>query len=165
MIGDLVIEIEVTEPAIGKVEFDLLAQAALRTDAVAVADDQHPDYEFRVDRRPADLAVEGLQLLANVAQYPRHRRIDAAQKMARRNATFEVEQIEQLALIDLLPTHHDPPPSLKPSSRRNHDSPMIASDFFNAIGQNRKRRVHRSTGDVVPDFERFANVKLATDRH
>jgi hypothetical protein len=32
MIGDLVIEIEVTEPAIGKVEFDVLAQAALRTD-------------------------------------------------------------------------------------------------------------------------------------
>jgi hypothetical protein len=36
------------------------------------------------------------------------------QKMVRRNPPFEVEQIEQLALIDLLPTHHDPPPSLKP---------------------------------------------------
>src|SRR3979490_1990935 len=30
---------------------------------------------------------------------------------------------------------------------------------------SRKRRVHRSTGEVVPDFERSANVKLATDRH
>jgi len=40
----------------------------------------------------------------------RHHRIDAAQEMVRRNATFEVEKIEKLALIDLLPTHHDPPP-------------------------------------------------------
>jgi hypothetical protein len=47
------------------------------------------DHEFRVDRRPADLAVEGLQLLPNVGQYPRNRRIDAAHKMARRNATLE----------------------------------------------------------------------------
>jgi hypothetical protein len=33
--------------------------------------------------------------------------------MARRNAAFEVEKIEQLALIDRLPTHHDPSPSPK----------------------------------------------------
>jgi hypothetical protein len=46
------------------VEFDLLAQAALGTDAVAVADNQHPDHELRVDRRPTDLAVEGLQPFA-----------------------------------------------------------------------------------------------------
>jgi hypothetical protein len=56
--------------------------------------------------------------------------------MTRRNAAFEVEQIEQLALIDLLLAHHEPPPSLKTSGRRNHDSSMIASDFFNTIGQN-----------------------------
>jgi hypothetical protein len=86
MIRDLVVEVEATEPAIGKVKLDLLAQAALGTDAVAVADDQHPDHEFRVDRGPADLAVEGLQPLANVGQYPCHRRIDTAQKMARWSA-------------------------------------------------------------------------------
>src|ERR1700674_4514013 len=108
MIGDLVVEIQATEPPIGKVELNLLAQAAFRADAVAVTDDQHPHHEFRVDRRSADLAIEGFQLLANIGQYPRNRRIDAAQKMTRRNAAFEVEQIEQLALIDLLPTHHDP---------------------------------------------------------
>jgi hypothetical protein len=28
-------------------------------------------------------------------------------------ALFEVEEIEQLALIDRLPTHHDPPPPPK----------------------------------------------------
>ena len=33
---------------------------------------------------------------------------DPAQKMTLRNASFEVEKIEQLALIDRLPTHHHP---------------------------------------------------------
>src|SRR5258708_9431548 len=36
--------------------------------------------------------------------------------MARRNAPFEVEQIEQLALIARLPTHHGKPPPLNVSS-------------------------------------------------
>jgi hypothetical protein len=53
--------------------------------------------------------------------------------MAFRNALFEVEEIEKLALIDRLPTHHDPPPPLNASARRNHDSPIITSDFFNSI--------------------------------
>src|SRR5262244_2462830 len=138
MVGHLVVKLEATKPAIGKVKLHLLAQPALRTDAVAVADNEHPDHEFGVDRRPADLAVERLQLLAEASQYPRHRRIDPAQEVVRRNARFEVEQIEQLALIDRLPTHHDPPPSPTTSRRRNHDSPMITSDFFNSIGTSRK---------------------------
>jgi hypothetical protein len=33
-------------------------------------------------------------------------KIGRAQEMAGRNARFEVEQIEQLAPIELLPTHH-----------------------------------------------------------
>jgi hypothetical protein len=58
--------------------------------------------------------------------------------MVRGNAPFEIEQVEQLALIDGLPTHHDPPPFPTTSQRRNHDSPMITSAFFNSIGQTRK---------------------------
>jgi hypothetical protein len=66
--------------------------------------------------------MEKGQLLPKVSQYPHYRRIDAAQEMLARNATFEVEQIKKPALINLLPTHHDPPPSQRTSSRRNHDS-------------------------------------------
>src|SRR5262249_55870970 len=80
-----------------------------------------------------DLAVELLQLLAKVSQYPAHDTIHATQQVARRNARFEVKQIEQLALIGLLSPHHDPPPSPKTSSRRNHDSPIRPRDFFNSI--------------------------------
>src|SRR5262252_6269395 len=87
---------------------------------------------------PADLAIEGPQLLAKVSHYPRHRRIDAAKKMVPRNTTFEVEEIEQLALIDILSTHHDPPPLPRTSGRRNHDSSTTTSDSFNSIYQKRR---------------------------
>src|SRR5712691_12278847 len=79
--------------------------------------------------RSTNLAIEGFQLVAKLSQYPRHERIDAAQEMAHRNAPFEVEEVEQLALIDRLPTHHDPLPSLKASRRRNHDSSIFRRTF------------------------------------
>jgi hypothetical protein len=50
-----------------------------------------------------------LQLVPKISQYPRHDWIDPSQKMARRDAPFEVEQVEQLALINRLATHHDSP--------------------------------------------------------
>src|SRR5262249_47368786 len=143
MVRHFVVEIEATEPAIGKVKLHFLAQPALRTDAVAVADNQHPDHEFGVDRRPADLAVEGPQPLAKVSHYPRYQRIDAAKKMVPRNTTFEVEEREQLALIDILSAHHDPPPLPRTSGRRNHDSSTTTSDFFNSIDPKRASVVSR----------------------
>jgi hypothetical protein len=107
MIRNLVIEIEATEPAIGKVEFDFFAQLPLRTNSIAVSDDEHPDHELGIDRRSTKLAIKGFQLVAKLSQYPRHARIDTTQEMTHWNAPFEVEEIEQLALIDRLPTHHD----------------------------------------------------------
>jgi hypothetical protein len=37
-------------------------------DPVAVADNQHPDHQFRIDRRPANVAVKRLQLLVQVSE-------------------------------------------------------------------------------------------------
>jgi hypothetical protein len=78
MIGHLVIESETTEPTIGEAKLDLLAQLALETDAVTIANDKHPEHEFGIDRRSAGLTVERLQLLAKVSQQARHNRIDPA---------------------------------------------------------------------------------------
>jgi hypothetical protein len=76
------------------VKLNLLAQLPLEADAVAVADDKHSQHELGIDRRPADLAVEGPQLLAKLVQHARYDRIDAAQEVAVRNALFEVEHVE-----------------------------------------------------------------------
>jgi hypothetical protein len=59
---------EPAEPPIGEVQMDLLAQSAFRADAVAIADDQHPDQQFRVDRRPPGRAIEWRQVAPNRAK-------------------------------------------------------------------------------------------------
>jgi hypothetical protein len=129
VIGHLIVEIEATKPAVRKVKFDLLAQPPLGADAVAIADNQHPDHKLRINRRPANVAVERRQLVAKLNQYPCHHRIDSPQQIANRDAPFEVEQVKQLALIAGLSTHHGKPPPLDAASARNHCSPISAKPF------------------------------------
>src|SRR5262249_12113250 len=113
VIRHLVIEIEPAEPPICEMQREFLAQLPLEANAVAITYKQHPDHKLGVNRRSADLAVERLQLLAQVSRRPRYDRVDPAQQMARRNALFEIKQIEQLALLAGLPAHHGPSPSLR----------------------------------------------------
>src|SRR5262245_1812064 len=56
----LVVEIELAEPAVSKVQGHFLAQPALMTNAIAVADQEHTDHQFGIDRGPADVAVKRL---------------------------------------------------------------------------------------------------------
>jgi len=62
---------------------DFLGQSALRTDAVAVADDEYPDHEFRVDRRTPDAAVVRCKFLVQILE--RHR---VTNTLIRRNKWF-----------------------------------------------------------------------------
>ena len=78
MVGHVAIEAEPAEPAIGQVQMNLLAQPPLGADAEAVADDQHPDHQLGINRGPADLAVEGAQVLADARTGPRTGRSSAA---------------------------------------------------------------------------------------
>jgi len=65
-----------------------------RSHTVAVAHNEHPQHELRIDRRSPDIAVERRQVLAQLGQHPRHDRIDPSQQMTRRDQLFEVEQIK-----------------------------------------------------------------------
>ena len=59
---------EAAEPAIGQVQMHLFAQPPLGSDAEAVADDQHADHQLRIDRGPAGVAVEGGEVMAQIAE-------------------------------------------------------------------------------------------------
>jgi len=59
-------EAEPTEPAVSEVQVNLLAQPPFRTNAVAVANQQHPDEQFRINRRPASRAVKWGHVAPNV---------------------------------------------------------------------------------------------------
>jgi hypothetical protein len=57
MIGDISLDAEAAEPAIGEVELDLTAQRAFRADGEHIADDEHPDHQHRIDRGAADRRI------------------------------------------------------------------------------------------------------------
>ena len=59
VIRHVALQTEPAEPPIGQVQMHFLAEPALRANAAAIADEQHPDHQFQVDRGPPDLAVEG----------------------------------------------------------------------------------------------------------
>ena len=61
-------QIEAAEPAIGKLQMNLLAQPPFRTDTEDVAHQKHPDHQFRIDRRAAGLAVERRKPFAHIAK-------------------------------------------------------------------------------------------------
>src|SRR6516225_9929710 len=149
----LLIKIKAAKPAISEVQFDLLAQPSLRANTVAVAHDQHPDHELGVNRRPADVAVKGRQLLMQIGHDPRYFWIDPAQQMAFWNTPFEIEEVKQLALIATLPTHHDPPPPLTNQAKENHGTPIITTPFSTASTQSghasRSRDPFAGSGTVL----------------
>jgi len=109
-----VLEAETAEPAIRKVEVHLLAQSTLRTNAEAVADQQHPHHQLRIDRRTAGVAVERGELLAQLSQIEEP--IDAAEQMIRGNVRVQIERVEQSVLRAVLLTHHAVAVSLQAST-------------------------------------------------
>jgi hypothetical protein len=53
VVWDVAIEAEPAKPAISEVQMDLFVERPLGTNAIAVADQQHPHQRFRINRRPA----------------------------------------------------------------------------------------------------------------
>lgn len=50
MVRHLTVEPQSTEPSVSQIEVHFLTKAPLRADAKAVADNQHPDRQFGIDR-------------------------------------------------------------------------------------------------------------------
>lgn len=63
-----VFQTEPTEPAVGQVEMYFFAQATLGSNAEAVANDQHPNHQFRINRRASCGTVVVGQMLAQIAK-------------------------------------------------------------------------------------------------
>jgi hypothetical protein len=65
----------------------LLAKPTLRANAEAIADQQHPDHQLRIDRRTPDLAIKWLQVSAGAGQLDEP--IDRTQQVIGRHVPFE----------------------------------------------------------------------------
>jgi two-component system, OmpR family, response regulator len=60
MIRNLIVEIELAEPAVNKLQRHFLAQAELMANVIAVADQEHLDHQLGIDRGSTDVAVKCL---------------------------------------------------------------------------------------------------------
>jgi hypothetical protein len=78
----------------------LFAKPAFGADARAIADDQHPDEQFRINRRSADCAVERGKLPADIGQVDKA--VDGSEQMICRHMLLKAEAVKQLFL------HHRP---------------------------------------------------------
>jgi hypothetical protein len=124
MIWNIAIEPQSTKPAIGQIEMDLLAQPTLRTNAQAVADDEHPDHQLGIDRGPPDVAIVGTQVCANLGQVDEP--VDLSQQMIVGHMPLKAEAVEQRLL------HHPP---------LAHHRPNLLHP-----GEGNQRSAHRSRG-------------------
>jgi hypothetical protein len=83
-----------------------LAQASLRADAQAVADQQHADHQLGINRGSADGAVEARQVLTQPGAVDKA--VDAPQQVIGRDMILEPECVEQALLHHETLAHHGP---------------------------------------------------------
>jgi hypothetical protein len=104
MIRGLTLKAKTAKPAIGKVRVNLFAEAALRANAATVANDQHADHQFRINRRAARRTVKIPQMFAHTGQV--NKAIYGSKKVIVRNVSLKAEAIKQSFLFHHPFTHH-----------------------------------------------------------
>ena len=82
----------------------LFAQPPLRADAKAVAHDQHPDHQLRIDRRSPHLAVKRRQLAPQLAEFDKP--VDRSQQVPLRHMPLKRKLVEQGFLPNPTFPHH-----------------------------------------------------------
>src|ERR1700749_4502912 len=150
MVRNLVVEIELAEPAVSKVQRDFLAQPALMANAVTVTDQEHPDHQLGIDRGSADVAVERLQLLVQIGQNGGREHIDPPQQVVPRDHLVQAKLVKELPLIPVPPPHHR-----RLSCRllsRNHCSLGSSSPFSTASTQRRRYHAAVAKAELLSPF-------------
>jgi hypothetical protein len=91
MVRSLVVEIELAEPTIGQMQFGLLTEFALAANAITIANNQHAQHQFGINRRSANVAIKSLQRLIHIGQNHCNKHSDPTQQEALRNNVIKIE--------------------------------------------------------------------------
>src|SRR6202042_274986 len=129
MVGNVSVEAQSAEPAIGQIEVSLLAQPTLRTNAEAVTHNQHPDHQLGIDRRATRLAVVRLQMRPNLRKVDEP--INLAKQMTVRDMPLEAEAVKQRLLHHTPLAHHRP--NLPRPAEGNQERTPDQEEFFKKI--------------------------------
>src|SRR5262249_30298210 len=118
MIRNLILDRQPAKPTIGEVHLHIAAQRSLRADREHVADDQHPDHQFWVNRWPTSTGIIRRQLSTHPRQV--EYRSYLANQVIVRNSLFKTKEKNRLPLVVIDPPHHPSPPQRIASKRPNH---------------------------------------------
>src|SRR3989440_7158370 len=132
MIWDSVLNAELAEPAIREVHLNFATDQPLRADREDISHDQHPDHQFRINRRPTHGRIMRCKFAAEPGKIESS--IDLPYQMIFRDCVTELKLVEKLRLFALQASHHGLPPPRFASARWNHGSPQASTDFCNKIG-------------------------------
>ena len=116
MVRDLVLDAQATEPAVRQIDLNLRTNPSLRPDRKDVADEQHSDHQFRVDRGSSGVCRTA-KLLVDPAKIEHG--INPPYHVIGWNHFIEMEFVEELPVTRCQPTHHVLPPTLIASALPN----------------------------------------------
>jgi hypothetical protein len=88
----------------------LTAHPPLRAERKHVAYNQHPDHQYRINRRPTCVRVIRCKLLVHPIKF--ENTVDLPDQMICWHHLVEIERLEELALSALSPPHHRPLPRI-----------------------------------------------------
>src|SRR3954468_10956725 len=125
MIWNSVLNAELAEPAIREVHLNFATDQPLRADRKDISHDQHPDHQFRIDRRPTYGRIMRCKFAAEPGKIESS--IDLPHQMIFGNCVIELKLVEKLRLFALQPSHHGLPPPRFVSARWNHGSPQAST--------------------------------------
>src|ERR1700722_6530412 len=114
------------KPAVRQIEGDLVAQPPFGANAEAVADNEHPDHQLRIDRRATRLAIVRLQTRSNLRKVDEP--VDPAKQVIVGGMPLMVEALEPPPLHPPPLAHHRP--NLPRPSRRNQRTAPRSSGVF-----------------------------------
>src|SRR6185295_12849174 len=100
MIRDSILDTELAEPAIGEVHLHFTTDQSLRADRKDITHDQHPDHQFRIDRRATHRRIMGCKFAAKPRQIESS--VDLPQQMIFGDRIAKTKLVEQLTLVTLL---------------------------------------------------------------
>jgi hypothetical protein len=104
MVRDSILDAEPAEPTIGEVHLHFTADQPLRTDRKDISDDQHPDHQFRIDRRTPHGRIVRCKFAAKPGQIESS--VDLPHQVIFRDSIAKTKLVEQLALVTLQTAHH-----------------------------------------------------------
>src|SRR5437764_9120026 len=131
MIWDRMLNAELAEPAIREVHLNFATDQPLRADREDISHDQHPDHQFRINRRQTHGRIMRCKFAAEPGKIESS--IDLPYQMIFRDCVIELKLVEKLRLFALQASHHGLPPPRFASARWNHGSPQASTDFCNKI--------------------------------